>query len=185
MKNKKFIALAALLVILTGVATGTLAYFTTKNVAHNVVKSDHIDIELVEIFDKDAAGSLMPGQTIQKVVKVKNNHTEPAWVRVKVEFTQDSKQLPWDQLVIDWNEEDWQQVGDYYYYLHPLMSKNEETKPLFNSVKLKEDTGNAYQNAKIELAVTAEGIQQANNTLDAGESITSVWPAVSILPWLE
>ena len=46
--KKKLFAIIALLVILTGVVAGTVAYFTGSATAHNVITSGHIDIDLVE-----------------------------------------------------------------------------------------------------------------------------------------
>ena len=194
--KKKMFALIAVLMILTGVVAGTVAYFTRSTETHNVITSGHIDIDLVEtMLDGNTevpytnpVGGLMPGVTTSKIVRVHNVGPNPAWVRVKVEVEiNDRKVDPMAEdsvLAIDLDTTKWEKNGSYYYYKEKLAPLTDKTIPLFTEVKLLEETGNDYQSADIKISVKAEGIQTQNNELAAGASITSVWPALAqILPY--
>ena len=65
----------------TAVVGGTLAYFTDTDTADNVFTTGNVDIDLVETFDETNA-TLMPGIDIQKVINVKNEGSEEAYVRI-------------------------------------------------------------------------------------------------------
>ena len=51
--KKKMYVIAAILVVLAILGSGTLAYFTTRVVTHNVITSGDIDIQLVETAIKN------------------------------------------------------------------------------------------------------------------------------------
>ena len=195
MKKKTF-ALIALLVILTGVVAGTVAYNVIPKQVHNVITSGHIDIDLVETKlegDKEVSytnptTALVPGVTTSKIVRVHNVGPNPAWVRVEVDvkINGESVDLTDDDavLAIDFDTSKWVNDGSYYYYKEKL-APTDKTIPLFTEVKLLEETGNDYQNARIEIDVSADGIQSENNELEAGKPITSVWPnGIEILKYL-
>jgi len=196
MKKKMFV-LAVLVIILAGTVTGTLAYFTTKTVAHNVITSGEIDIELVETMKKgdeevpyptNPVSGVMPGTDHSKIVRVENTGDHPAWVRVKVQVEINDKKVSLDDdpaiLTLDFNTTEWEKRDNYYYYktvLAPQGSTGSETVPLFETVRFAgAEMGNEYQDAKIEISVSAEGIQYENNT-----NYATAWPTgLQILPLL-
>lgn len=195
--KKKMFALIALLVVLTGVAAGTVAYFTASKLTHNVITTGHIDIDLVETKlegDKEEpytnpTTALMPGVTTSKIVRVHNVGPNPAWVRVEVDVKINGESVDptaeGSVLAIDFDTTKWVKDGSYYYYKEKLAPLTDKTIPLFTEVKLLEETGNDYQNARIEIDVSADGIQSENNELKAGKPITSVWPnGIEILKYL-
>ena len=204
--KKKLFALAVLVIILAGTVTGTLAYYTAKTVAHNVITSGEIDIQLVEtIIDKtdsdkdgsttdevpyptDPVGGIMPGEDHSKIVRIENVGTNPAWVRMKVVVEINDRKVDLSDedsvLALDFNNTEWEKKGNYYYYKKALTSQGSagsETVPLFTTVRFAgEEMDNDYQNAKIEISVQAEGIQYQNNT-----NYATAWPTgVQILPLL-
>ena len=180
MKKKLFVIAMAML-LLAGVTAGTVAYFTTKTVAHNVITTGEIDIELVETMktpegekEWDDQTGIMPGQEVSKIVRVHNVGPNPAWVRVKV--TKSVKVgntiLSDDVLTMNFNTDQWQYKDGYYYYKEALKAENGITVPLFTNVHFAgAEMGNDYQNARIEISVQAEGIQYQNNT-----NFDTAWP---------
>lgn len=195
--KKKLFALAVLVIILAGTVTGTLAYYTTKTVAHNVITSGEIDIALVETqkegnnevpYPENPVGGIMPGQEHSKIVRIENVGTNPAWVRMKVVVEINDRKVDLSDedsvLALDFNNTEWEKKGNYYYYKKALTSQGSagsETVPLFTTVRFAgEEMDNDYQNAKIEISVQAEGIQYQNNT-----NYATAWPTgVQILPLL-
>lgn len=94
MLMKRKILIAALLVIFAAMtALGTLAYFNTETVAHNVVTTGKVDIALDEWTDADRSEvfkpvtGVMPGTTQPKYVEIVNNDGADAWVRARIEIT--------------------------------------------------------------------------------------------------
>ena len=69
--KKKLTAVALVVCMLAIMLVGaSLAYFTDKDEATNVFTVGNVDIELVEVFDKDNA-KLMPGVRVNKDVSIK------------------------------------------------------------------------------------------------------------------
>lgn len=179
MKKKLFVIAMAVL-LLAGVTAGTVAYFTTKTVAHNVITSGEIDIELVETWDHDdndktppveypseKVEGIMPGAEHSKIVNVKNTGPNDAWVRVKVtkSVKAGGETLPDSVLTLNFNTKEWIDGKDGYYYYNGVLAPGKETaKPLFTTVYFDgEGMGNDYQNAEIVINVEAYATQVANN----------------------
>ena len=182
---KKKILLAAILVIcLSILATGTLAYFTADGTARNVITSGFVDIELIEKHigedgtEVDFPGEIsgvMPGCSVSKIVSVKNTDAE-SWIRVKVETKitgADGKALPTDVVSYDVDTTKWQLKDGYYYYLKPV-STGASTDILFDEVAFAGSMGNEYQNCKTEIIISAQAVQTANNGATVAEA--AGWP---------
>lgn len=195
--KKKLFALSALIAALAIIGTGTLAYFTTKAVAHNVITTGEIDIALKETmkegnseveYPEDPVGGIMPGKDVSKIVRIENVGTNPAWVRIKVDVSvkdTDGEELNADRLSINYHilDEDKWTYADGYYYYEDVLVPGAETTPLFDTVRFETSMDNDYQNASISINVNAHGIQYENNDIPAGGDITDVWPSgVAILP---
>lgn len=97
MMKKKIVAMSLCTCLAaTAVAGGTLAYFTDKDAKTNVFTTGNVDITLLENFEQNskllpATGSAQEGTLqngIQKEVSVKNEGTEPAYVRVHIAIPQ-------------------------------------------------------------------------------------------------
>lgn len=185
MSKKKLFAMTALVVILAILGTGTLAYFTTKAVVHNVITTGGVDIELVENFpgadENNVLGGIMPGAPVVKEVRVKNKDAD-AWVRMKVTVTCEGDPVDPDVVDIDYNLTDWvrdQKDPTIYYYKSVLPAPQgtviHETTPLFTKVEFSgANMGNEYQNAEILVTVKAQGVQVANNGTTVLEA--AGWP---------
>ena len=186
MKKWKIAALCTVLACLSIVASGTLAYFTASETAHNVITSGGVDIQLIE-QSRNEDGSLvpwenvdgvMPGAEISKIVTVENTGASDAWVRVSVTKSitlargvQGTPDL--SLVVLDINPTDWTEQDGYYYYNDPL-APGETTPPLFTIVTFDPKMGNEYQGSTAHIDVKADAVQVANN----GETVLDAlgWP---------
>lgn len=195
MKKKAVLVILLLTILLVGVQS-TSAYFSTSKVAHNVITSGAIDIELLETtlddnqdevsYPKDPVVGVMPGREHSKIVRVHNAGTQPAWVRIRVETSIKDVQgnsLPTDKLGIRYDENYWIEEDGYFYYKEKL-TPGAKTEPLFRTVKFDPTMGNDYQNATVEIDVIAQGVQSVNNGIPAEPAdadVTDVkgWPKLS------
>ena len=170
--KKRFLICALLVLFLSFSVNGTLAYFTGEKVAHNVITSGSVDIELVE---KTADGSdfvdvdgVMPGEEISKIPYVTNRGAD-AWVRMKLDMKMElagEGQADLSLVKLDLNTADWTEKDGYYYY-NKALKAGESTTPLFTTVSYDVDMGNLYQNSKLILDVSAQATQVANNGTSA------------------
>ncbi len=198
MKRKLF-TIALAVICLSTLACGTLAYFTSEDVAHNVITSSGVEIQLVETtidpatglevpFPEDGIPGVMPGDTASKRVRVLNKEAE-SWVRVQVEkvvLSADKKKLNPDYIHLD-IKPGWIEKDGYYYYTKPL-AKGHTTPCLFTEVGFDgEGMDNAYQNCTIRIGISAQAVQTANNLPDNGSreltaaNVSQIdgWPSVT------
>lgn len=174
---KKKLLIAALLVIAISIlAVGTAAYYTNRVHTHSVITSGGVKIQLSETMLNEKGSEvaykdpdlLVPGQSVSKIVRVTNLEKD-AFVRVKVELVGKlangtTKTVP---LTIDYNDAKWVKAADGWYYYKQGLKTGEITEPLFKTVTLSgADMDNSWQGAKIEIKVTAQGLQTANNGTD-------------------
>lgn len=189
MKKKLFI-LASLIICLTTVATGTLAYFTAEDQAHNVITSGKVNIDLIETtINEDGTESpfedligIMPGTSVSKVVRVTNTGDASAYIRIAVDkdillASGVDEDVYLDLISINYNigsdADEWTFKEGYYYYNSPL-DAGDTTKPLFTEVTFDKTMGNKYQEATTEIDVKAYATQSANNGRSALEA--KGWP---------
>lgn len=184
--KRKLLLLSVMVICIAIAAVGTLAFFNSDAIAHNVITTGGVDIELHEYADaektkpfEDLSG-VMPGMTVTKIAEVENTGASAAWVRVKVEkaiklakeiesFTPDTA-----LVALNINTEKWEHEGDYFYYKEALQP-NEITAPIFTSVTFNKTMGNEYQGATATVDIVAQAVQVANN----GETVMDAqgWPA--------
>lgn len=174
---KKKLAVLSLLAVCAAVAvSGTLAYFTAEDTAHNVITSGEIDIELQEWadaektipFPEDGVSGVMPGTEVTKIVEVKNTGANDAYIRVKVEkefVLSDGVEGETDSglMKIDFDETYWMLGEDGYYYYKTALEPGAVTESLFASVNFDTAMDNIYQNSTAKVDVTAYAVQAANN----------------------
>lgn len=197
--KRKALFIATIILCLALVTSGTLAYYTVKETAHNVITSGGVDISIVEKtinadgkledFPRDGFSGILPGMDVSKIVTVANTGPAQVWIRVKVEKTivgADKEQLPLMKEVGDKKipmltfdtEEKWYAQGGYYYYTAPV-DPGQSTGPLFESVAFAPEMDNAYQGCTATVTVHAQAVQTANNPIPTGGNVTNVqgWPA--------
>lgn len=189
--KKKLIAAALLVMGIAILSAGTIAYFTSQTTAHNVITSGGVDITLEEWADEDCttpyptdgAVPVMPGQTVTKVVTVKNEDAD-AYVRAQFHITVldadgdqiDPEDLPnLDKAIVIECGADWEQGEDGWYYYSQPLEVGQVTPPLFSEVVFDgPNMTNEYQNCTVTVDVIAQAVQAANN----GESALDAqgWP---------
>lgn len=182
MKKKVFV-LAVIVVMAAILATGTLAYFTDKVVAHNVITSGAVDIDLVETMKtpegetpwEDQDG-VMPGTEVSKIVRVRNNDAE-SYIRVKVDVkvvSAEGTALDPSVVGITMNTSHWTEKDGYWHYNKSLPT-GQTTEMLFEQVNFAgAEMGNEYQNATITVNVDAQAVQAENNGSTVWEA--KGWP---------
>lgn len=186
--KRRLIISALLLICLSLLGFGTIAYFSTNDTATNVVTMGNLDIKLTEtaisedgteVPFEDVVG-VMPGMTVSKIACVDNIGGQPAYVRVQLqkeillaEGTQGNADL--GLVGLDINVRDWTEKDGYYYYNKPLLP-GEKTQPLFENVIFSSDMSNMYQNSDAKITVKVGATQVANNGDSALEA--AGWPEV-------
>ncbi len=190
--KKKIAAVSMILICLAISVSGTLAYFTASERAHNVITTSGIGIELAEKqeqngvlvdFPKEGIFGVMPGASVSKIVSVVNDGGADAWIRVWVNVSISEggdpianptiKNLPltitgkdgepMDVITLDVDNASWIVGADGYYYYHEPLAAGAETNALFKTVSFVKEMGNEYQNCKVLIDVTAEAVQSDNN----------------------
>ena len=188
--KKKLIAAALLVIGIAILSAGTIAYFTSATTAHNVITSGGVDIVLEEWADEDCttpypaqAVPVMPGQSITKIVTVKNTDAD-AYVRAQFHITVlgadgdkiNPENLPnLDKAIVIECGADWEKGADgWYYYAEPL-EVGQVTPALFSEVVFDgPNMTNEYQNCTVTVDVIAQAVQVANNGDSAQEA--KGWP---------
>lgn len=180
LKNTKTkILVLALAVCLVAVcAMGTVAYFTDRSTATNVITTGGVDIELIETAEKDGelfpfedVSGVMPGDVVSKIVEVKNTGKNDAYVRVSVEKAITLAEglegkVDLSLVKLNINTEKWTEADGYYYY-NEVLKPGETTAPLFTTVTFDGTMDNLYQNCTTTISVAAQATQSANNGTSA------------------
>ncbi len=192
--KKKLILFSAAVILLSILGAGTLALFTAEGVAHNVITTSGVDIELVEkTLDPETGKEIpypegevpvMPGETASKRVSVLNKDEE-AWIRVRVvKEVRSAEEEELNADLIGLNiQSGWVEKDGYYYYTKPVAT-GESTPHLFTEVKFDgPGMDNDYQNCTISIAIFADAVQTANNPIPEGGDVTGVkgWPETQSL----
>lgn len=189
--KKKLLLVSAVTALLAIMASGTLAYFTADDVAHNIITTGGVDIDLVEKtelpdgtladFPEEGVSGVMPGTVVSKIVSVQNIGGSEAWVRIKVESTiisVNGDKLPdtlenGDPVMGFEISKNWTEKDGYYYYNKPVAA-GDKTDNFIEEVVFDLLMGNEYQKCTANLIVYAEAVQTANNGKSATEALG--WP---------
>ena len=191
--KKKLLLLAAVIACIAIAVTGTLAYFSTNDTAHNVITTGGVNIKVVEQtrnddktlvdFPEEGIQGVMPGTSVAKIVRIQNTGVSEAWIRVKMDTSildEQGEDLPLtigdsEKTVVEFSVlTGWLDGGDGYWYYEKPVSAGETTDTLLEEVHFSEEMGNEYQNCTANLLICAEAVQTANN----GETVLDAqgWP---------
>lgn len=188
--KKKLFSIAILLICISILGYGSLAYFTAEDQAHNVITSGKVNIDLIETtINEDGTESpfedligIMPGTSVSKVVQVTNIGDASAYIRIAVDkdillASGGDDDVNLELISINYNlgsdKDEWTFKEGYYYYNSPIKA-GDITKPLFTEVTFDKTMGNMYQEATTEIDVKAYATQVANNGDSALEA--NGWP---------
>jgi len=190
--KKKILTVAAIVICLAVLASGTLAYFTADVQIHNVITSNGVSIEIEEWQD-EVGGTpypkepikVMPGVTVDKIVTVKNKEAE-SYIRARFEVIiknangEKMNLLPETLagiVTVAVNGNHWNQKNgemNWWYYTDAA-DPGAVTEPLFTEVEFNgPNMTNEYQNCTVEVIVYAQAVQSANNGSSALEA--AGWP---------
>lgn len=191
----KLTAISLLILCMAMAGWGTAAFFSSSDRAHNVITTGAVSIQLVETmktddgtevpFPAEGLNGQMPGTSVSKIVRVKNIGAE-AWIRVKVDTAirdNQGRELPTaigDVSLISFQvkNSDWVKKDGFYYYKYPVATEA-CTAVLFDTVQFAGEMDNAYANCRVDVDVTAQAVQTANNPIPAGGNVSDIpgWPA--------
>jgi len=198
MKNKVVIALVAVALAALMIVGGTLAWFTDKDTATNVVTLGNINIELTETNPvpggdpvKGIAYDAMPGAELAKDPTVTNVGDNDAYVRLAVAIAPVENDPAYAALsdadkdevdanlaalaeAIAYNKTAFTKVGNYFYYTaNKGVLAPAATATLFDKVVLPGEWDNTMANIQFNIVVTAEAIQVDNNEAAIAEGATA------------
>ncbi|WP_162300534.1 TasA family protein [Anaerosacchariphilus polymeriproducens] len=161
-------AAALLAVVMIG---GTLAYFTDRGEATNVVTFGKVNIELTEpkfeafTNQTNTVNDVYPGQTIEKdpTITVDEDSSE-AYIRAKISYNNQLTKEQQAELERNLNLiEGWTKSSDGYYYYRDIV-KPTQSVLLFDKVMIPANWDNAYAEKTFEINIIAEAIQVDNFT---------------------
>ncbi len=178
-------AVAALIaIVLTLLTQGTLAYYSTVGTATNVVTSGNIRFAIHEKtdsgtdFPRDGV-YIVPGDVVSKRVSIENVCEHPFYLRVKLVYGVDSKELPADDCFkLNIDETNWE-LHDGWYYYTGIVEPSKTTPNVFSHVEIVgSKVDNRYIGKTLQLTVVANAVQSENNPISGDATYTaSGWPA--------
>ncbi|WP_195947736.1 BsaA family SipW-dependent biofilm matrix protein [Paraclostridium bifermentans] len=151
------------------------ASLTSKNKVTNTLNLGDINIEVSEKFTPPKDWN---GDEYSKAVKIKNNSTSPALIRVSiiprwvdkkgnswpgdtnlVTLNYETNNITANQDTI--NDNKWIYGNDNYYYYNTIVAKDKETKQILKSVSanIPEELKERYKNKTLIVDVKAEAVQ--------------------------
>lgn len=193
--KKKILVLALAAVFVSLLALGSAAYFTVEGRATNIITTGTVSLSLDEHLEegkwteiKDSndvtvawrlEDRVMPGMTVAKKPTLKNDGTQPFFLRAKVQVTvtNGGEVLPSSVVLLQQMPSGWTEQDGWLYY---TQEGSDAVAPgaevvLFDGVKLAEEAGNPYQNSTVTITVQAQAVQVKNNP---GETALTAqgWP---------
>ncbi len=184
MKKRIAIIATAVIMVATLVVGGTLAFFTDKGTATNVITMGDVHITLTEPAFAEATSStykmanVMPNQQITKDPTITNTGSHDAYIRCKIAVTglpkddAETKYSPTRELLSGLNIDGtkWVQAADGYYYYQAVLPKKPANDvsavKLFDTVTIPQQWDNTLVVDKdgFKISITAEAIQAENFT---------------------
>lgn len=180
--KRKVIAVGLGVCLAAMLSVGTWAYFTSEATATNVITVGDVSIRLVERFDEQAARHIVPGESVEKIVFVENDGSNPAWVRVRLGVEVRSaagEALSADPVVMHFaglaGANAWADGGDGWHYLSVPLPAGVSSAALIDAVSLDASAGNDYAGAVVTVTASAQAVQCVHNGTDAADAVG--WPA--------
>ena len=167
-KVRKLTGVLATLGISTLVYAGVFGYWKITGSSGNILTMSSFKNQIEEEYH--VPDHVEPGQTVDKVVNVKNTGTVDSMIRVKIKkmfgetredgtFIQDESLDP-EMIQIRCNTNAWLYRSDGYYYYKGILKAGTQTKePLFRSYTLSTKVDNTYRKKEARVAVILESIQ--------------------------
>lgn len=180
----RIFVLSVAAIVLTFFVQGTLAFYSTVGRAANVVTSGNIQFIIHERTDSGAEFPaegvyIIPGDIVSKKVSVESDCEHPFYLRVKIVYGVDSKELSADDCFkLNINEANWEFHDGWYYYTG-VVNPGETTPNVFSHVEIVgSKVDNSYIGKTLTLSVVAHAVQSENNPVTDGKTYTAAgWPA--------
>lgn len=183
-KIKARVLVASVIVmVITLLTQGSLAYYSTVGTATNVVTSGGVSFMINETTDQgtpfpENGVYIVPGDIVSKKVTVTSMCEHPFYLRVKLVYGIDSEELSAEECFkLNINEKNWNFKDGWYYYTG-IVESGETTPQVFSHVEIvgtKMD--NNYLGKTLKLSVKAQAVQSENNPIKNGETHTALgWP---------
>lgn len=183
MNRKRVFILAFVIACVALAAVGTTAYETVVGTAVNIIEMGSVRFALHDEttggkpFPKDGISGVVPDTQHDKVVYLENVGTADMYARIRLEnsvVSKDGQPLPFENITLDIDTENWTEQDGYYYYNRKL-APGEKTEPLFTKVTFESTMGNEYKKCQVDIVVTAQAVQSRNNAEDPFTA--EGWPA--------
>lgn len=179
----KFLTISYIAIALTFYTQSTLAYYSTVGKATNVVTSGDIEFIIHETTDQGTEFPtegvyIMPGDIVSKEVSIENVCEHPFYLRVKLIYGIDSKELSSeDCFKLNIDEENWV-LKDGWYYYKGVVEPGKTTPNVFSKVEIVgSKVDNSYIGKILSLSVIAHAVQSENNPVEGTAVYTaSGWP---------
>lgn len=163
---KKTILTSFLIITLLSFLIGgaTIAYFTDEKDIDEAEFQMTMDTVEIEVDNPTGTTELVIGEDDLVATgsigwHVRNTGRQPVFIRVKIEQSP-GPSIDWD--IVSYND-NWKQglSGDEYYYFNEVVERNDEVPVTFDL------TG--FEPGTVELKLTAEAVQEANQGYEAWE----------------
>ena len=185
LRNSIILSFLFLFVTVAIFAGQTYAYFWDSSITQsNRFDTGYLNVEFFEVqsnsetTDNAATLKFLPGQTVDKTIKIVNTGTVPVYVRVKIKKTvlDSENNMPsgWEDLIEcnfmlddestpDILEGFWAYRDGYYYYMSKL-DPSVVTPALFDELHFSESIGNEFTNSKIQIKIICQSVQSNGNS---------------------
>ena len=179
----KIFIVALVAVCMAFLNNATLAYYSTLGKTTNVVTSGNIRFIIHETTDQgkefpEEGVFIVPGDIVSKKVNIESVCKHPFYLRVKMVYGIDSKELSVeDCFKLNINEEYWELHNGWYYYKN-IVNPDEITPDVFSQVEIVgSQVSNSFIGETLKLTVKAQAVQSKNNPLENGKTYSaSGWP---------
>lgn len=183
--KKRVFAIAVIVICLSILASTSLAYYTTKGTARNVITSDAITIRIEELDAKGEAYEdpeipLVPASEVTKRVRIENLDRD-SFVRAKIDVVilknGQPTNLKTDVVKILGKNNKWitRNPGDGWFYYEDILTAGTKTEELMSKVSFDGPTmNNDYQGCTVKVIITAQAVQADNNKTTVLEALG--WP---------
>lgn len=159
MKRKVLLVSVTLIMVIFLSFTMTTLYTVIPNI--DVIVSGNVKLNL---FQTAKEQTILPGDTVDNIVTVKNTGDTSAYLKIALSLTIDGNTADIDNY-IEFNISDTSWIfKDGYYYYNTALTKDNTTNALFTKMHFKgENISNGFIGKVIELKITVYGVASVNN----------------------
>lgn len=173
--RERIVILALIGILVVAIIGGSsMAQVTRKAETENIISSGEISVKLLNKTKNgddmpELITHIVPGDTLDNVVSVKNTCQYDEYVRVSLdkviyETAEENAILDDSKATFLLNEEDWTyNERDGYYYYNDVLKAGETSEVLYDGIFLSYSMGNEYKLAVMDVEITVEAVQSVNN----------------------